>query len=232
MSIRTDALSELEKRLGHTFRDRSLLTTALTHSSYANESRGTGEVCNERLEFLGDSVLGVTVADFLYRHYGHMPEGRMTRLRAELVCETSLFRVAQKLELGRYLRLGKGEEHNRGRERPSILSDAVEALIAAIYLDGGMEPAAAFIRSALLSELGAVEPAAYTDFKTALQEHVQRQSGHTLSYELVDEQGPDHAKVFTVRVLIDGADAGRGEGRTKKEAEQAAARNALEALSR
>ena len=232
MSIRTDALSELEKRLGHTFRERSLLTTALTHSSYANESRGTGEVCNERLEFLGDSVLGVTVADFLYRHYGHMPEGRMTRLRAELVCETSLFRVAQKLELGRYLRLGKGEEHNKGRERPSILSDAVEALIAAIYLDGGMEPASAFIHAALLSELGSLEPVAYTDFKTALQEHVQRESGHTLFYELVDEQGPDHAKVFTVRVLIDGGDAGRGEGRTKKEAEQAAARNALEALSR
>jgi ribonuclease-3 len=225
-------MTELEKRLGHGFHDRALLETALTHSSYANENRSQGIACNERLEFLGDSVLGVTVADFLYRHYGHMPEGRMTRLRAELVCETSLFRVAQKLELGRYLRLGKGEEHNRGRERPSILSDAVEALIAAIYLDGGMEPAAAFIRSALLSELGAVEPAAYTDFKTALQEHVQRQSGHTLSYELVDEQGPDHAKVFTVRVLIDGADAGRGEGRTKKEAEQAAARNALEALSR
>ena len=206
--------------------------TALTHSSYANESRGTGAVCNERLEFLGDSVLGVTVAEFLYRHYPDMPEGRMTRLRAELVCETSLYRVAQKLELGRYLRLGRGEEHNNGRERPSILSDAVEALIAAMYLDGGTQSASAFIHSALLSELGAAEPLAYTDFKTALQEHVQRQIGHTLSYELVDEQGPDHAKVFTVRVLIDGEDAGRGEGRTKKEAEQSAARNALEALSR
>ena len=225
-------MTELETRLGHRFKDASLLETALTHSSYANENAAAHCPCNERLEFLGDSVLGVTVADHLYRQYPDMPEGRMTRLRAELVCEQSLHRVARELDLGRCLRLGKGEEHNGGRERPSILSDAVEALIAAIYLDGGMEPAAAFIRSALLSELGAVEPAAYTDFKTALQEHVQRESGHTLSYELVDEQGPDHAKVFTVRVLIDGGDAGRGEGRTKKEAEQAAARNALEALSR
>ena len=232
MSPRTDGLSELEKRLGHSFRDPSLLETALTHSSYANENRGTGALCNERLEFLGDSVLGVTVADHLYRLYGGMPEGRMTRLRSELVCEASLFRVAQKLELGRYLRLGRGEEHNRGRERPSILSDAVEAIIAAMYLDGGMDVASAFIHTALLNELGSAEPEAYTDFKTALQELVQRQSGRTMSYELVDEQGPDHAKVFTVRVLIDGAEAGRGDGRTKKEAEQAAARNALEALDR
>lgn len=221
--------TDLEQKLGHVFSDRSLLETALTHSSYANESRGQGG-CNERLEFLGDSVLGVTVADYLYRHYGSMPEGRMTRLRSELVCEQSLYRVAQKLEMGRFLRLGKGEEHNGGRERPSILSDAVEALIAALYLDGGMDAASEFIRSWLLAELGAVEPAAYTDFKTALQELVQRRSGQTLQYELIDEQGPDHAKVFTVRVLLNGEAVGQGDGRTKKEAEQSAARNALEAL--
>ena len=154
MSPRSELLTGLEERLGHSFRDRSLLETALTHSSYANENRARSVPCNERLEFLGDSVLGVTVADFLYRQYADMPEGRMTRLRAELVCEQSLFRVAQKLELGRYLRLGRGEEHNGGRERPSILSDAVEAVIAAMYLDGGMATAAGFIHRCLLSELG------------------------------------------------------------------------------
>ena len=132
----SDRLRELEERLGHVFHDESLLRTALTHSSYANENRALGAVCNERLEFLGDSVLGVTVADHLYRNYGAMPEGRMTRLRSELVCEQSLHRVAQKLQLGEYLRLGRGEEHNGGRERPSILADAVEAVIAAMYLDG------------------------------------------------------------------------------------------------
>ena len=154
----------------------------------------------------------------------------MTRLRAELVCEQSLYRVAQKLELGRFLRLGKGEEHNGGRERPSILSDAVEALIAALYLDGGMETAARFIDRWLLSDLGDVEPVAFTDFKTALQELVQRHSGQTLSYELIGEQGPDHAKLFTVRVLLNGEGVGQGDGRTKKEAEQSAAKNALEAM--
>ena len=220
----------LEQKLGYAFRDRSLLDTALTHSSYANESRGHGNNCNERLEFLGDSILGVTVADHLYRHYGEMPEGRMTRLRSELVCEQSLYRVAQKLELGRYLRLGRGEEHNGGRERPSILSDAVEALIAALYLDGGTSAASAFIHTWLLSELDEAEPVCFTDFKTALQELVQRRSGQTLSYELIGEQGPDHAKLFTVQVLLNGSPVGQGDGRTKKEAEQAAAHNALEAL--
>lgn len=222
--------TDLEQKLGHVFRDRSLLDTALTHSSYANESRGHGNNCNERLEFLGDSVLGVTVAEHLYRRYGDMPEGRMTRLRSELVCEQSLYRVAQKLELGRYLRLGRGEEHNGGRERPSILSDAVEALIAALYLDGGTSAASAFIHTWLLSELDEAEPVCFTDFKTALQELVQRRSGQTLSYELIGEQGPDHAKLFTVQVLLNGSPVGQGDGRTKKEAEQAAAHNALEAL--
>ena len=179
---------------------------------------------------MGDSVLGVTVAEHLYRRYGDMPEGRMTRLRSELVCEQSLYRVAQKLELGRYLRLGRGEEHNGGRERPSILSDAVEALIAALYLDGGTSAASAFIHTWLLSELDETEPVCFTDFKTALQELVQSRSGQTLSYELIGEQGPDHAKLFTVQVLLNGSPVGQGDGRTKKEAEQAAAHNALEAL--
>lgn len=231
MSPRSELLTGLEDRLGYRFHDRSLLETALTHSSYANESKTRSIPCNERLEFLGDSVLGVTVADFLYRQYADMSEGRMTRLRAELVCEQSLFRVARRLELGRYLLLGKGEEHSGGRERPSILSDAVEAVIAAMYLDGGMATATGFIHHCLLRELGHIEPTAYTDFKTALQELIQRRNGQILTYELTGEQGPDHAKVFSVQVLLNGRTVGSGTGHTKKEAEQSAARNALETLS-
>ena len=225
-------MTALENKLGYVFRDPSLLETALTHSSYANENRSRGPVCNERLEFLGDSVLGATVAEYLYRHYPQMPEGRMTRLRAELVCEQSLYHVAQKLDLGRSLRLGKGEEHNGGRERPSSLSDAVEAVIAAIYLDGGIAPASALIRRCLLDDLGPMEPDCYNDFKTALQEFVQRQSGQVLIYELTGESGPDHDKTFSVRVLLNGEPLGEGTGHTKKEAEQAAARNALETLKK
>ena len=223
-------MTALEERLGYSFRNRALLETALTHSSYANENRASGIVCNERLEFLGDSVLGVTVADFLYRHFPDMPEGRMTRLRAELVCEQSLHRVALELHLGDYLRLGKGEEHNGGRKRASILSDAVEAVIAAMYLDAGMETAAGFIHRCLLDDVRAIETPTFTDYKTSLQELVQRHSGQVLSYELVGEEGPDHAKTFRVQVCLNGDPIGRGTGRTKKEAEQAAAANALAAL--
>lgn len=223
-------MTALEERLGYSFRNRALLETALTHSSYANENRASGIVCNERLEFLGDSVLGVTVADFLYRHFPDMPEGRMTRLRAELVCEQSLHRVALELHLGDYLRLGKGEEHNGGRKRASILSDAVEAVIAAMYLDAGMETAAEFIHRCLLDDVRAIETPTFTDYKTSLQELVQRHSGQVLSYELVGEEGPDHAKTFRVQVCLNGDPIGRGTGRTKKEAEQTAAANALEAL--
>ena len=223
-------MTALEERLGYSFRNRALLETALTHSSYANENRASGILCNERLEFLGDSVLGVTVADFLYRHFPDMPEGRMTRLRAELVCEQSLHRVALELHLGDYLRLGKGEEHNGGRKRASILSDAVEAVIAAMYLDAGMETAAGFIHRCLLDDVRAIETPTFTDYKTSLQELVQRHSGQVLSYELVGEEGPDHAKTFRVQVCLNGDPIGRGIGRTKKEAEQAAAANALEAL--
>ena len=223
-------MTALEERLGYSFRNRALLETALTHSSYANENRASGIVCNERLEFLGDSVLGVTVADFLYRHFPDMPEGRMTRLRAELVCEQSLHRVALELHLGDYLCLGKGEEHNGGRKRASILSDAVEAVIAAMYLDAGMETAAGFIHRCLLDDVRAIETPTFTDYKTSLQELVQRHSGQVLSYELVGEEGPDHAKTFRVQVCLNGDPIGRGIGRTKKEAEQAAAANALEAL--
>ncbi len=224
-------MDSLEKKLGHSFRDRALLATALTHSSYANENRGRGGESNERLEFLGDSVLGMVVADALYRRFPELPEGRMTRLRAQLVCEESLHRVASELGLGSYVRLGRGEEHTGGRRRTSILADAVEAVIAAMYLDGGLETAKAFIERQILTALDGAGPVMRVeDCKTELQELVQRKSGQTLSYELLGESGPDHDKTFTSQVSLNGRPIGSGSGRTKKEAEQAAARAALEEL--
>lgn len=226
-------MTELEQKLRHVFADSSLLETALTHSSYANENRGRGE-CNERLEFLGDSVLGLTVADELYRSFPELPEGRMTRLRAQLVCEESLHRVALELGLGEYIRLGRGESRTGGRQRASILADAVEAVIAALYLDGGMEVARKFIAGHILSELGdgAVRPqVAVQDYKTDLQELVQRRSGQLLAYEPLSESGPDHDKTFTARVTLNGEPVGEGSGRTKKEAEQSAAQAALGKLA-
>lgn len=220
-------MNGLEQKLQYRFRDRSLLENALHHSSYANESRNRGVTSNERLEFLGDSVLGFVTAKYLYKHYPDLPEGKMTRLRAELVCETALHKVARELELGRYLRLGKGEEVTGGRTRPSILADAVEATIAAMYLDGGMEVAESFILTRVLADLDKGLPVRSTDNKTRLQELVQQTSGHTLTYAVTGESGPDHRKQFTVTVYIDGTAAGEGVGRTKKEAEQAAAGNAL-----
>ena len=223
-------MTELEEKIGYRFRDANLLATALTHSSYANESNGAA-VCNERLEFLGDSVLGFTVAETLYRRYGSMPEGRMTRLRSELVCEQSLHQVAVSLELGRYIRFGKGMAHNGGRERASILADAVEALIAALYLDGGYGEAKKFIDERLLNQLGDREPLYFSDAKTALQELVQQHSGQTLSYEILSESGPDHLKTFSVEVRLNGKPIGEGSGHSKKEAEQAAAAEALKEMN-
>ena len=223
-------ITGLEEKIGYQFKNKQLLETALTHSSYANERHSPACQSYERLEFLGDSILGIVTADFLYHHEPELPEGRMTRLRAELVCEQSLHRVALELHLGDYLRLGKGEEHNGGRERASILSDAVEAVIAAMYLDAGMETAAGFIHRCLLDDVRTIETPSFTDYKTALQELVQRQSGQVLSYELVGEEGPDHAKTFRMQVCLNGEPVGLGTGRTKKEAEQTAAASALEAL--
>lgn len=222
-------MEELEKKLGYSFTDNSLLETALSHSSYANENKSES---NERLEFLGDSVLGQVVARHLFLTYPKMPEGQMTKLRAELVCEQALFSVARKLELGRYIKLGKGEEHTGGRERGSILADAVEAVLAAMYLDGGMEAAERFINAFVLADLSVMESAPSTDYKTALQERIQRRPGQSLAYETVSESGPDHNKTFTVKVLLNGDAIGTGKGHTKKEAEQYAAKNGLEEMSR
>lgn len=224
-------MEELQEKLGYRFNDRALLLTALSHSSYANENKNAGLMSNERLEFLGDSVLGQVVSSHLYLSYPKMPEGNMTRLRAELVCEQSLFTVAKTLDLGKHIRLGKGEEHTGGRERESILADAVEAIIAAMYLDGGLAVAKRLIDEHILSKLNGMEIHSISDYKTALQEHVQRRSGQTLSYELLSESGPDHKKSFTMQVFLNGRPLGTGVGHTKKEAEQNAAKNGLEEIS-
>lgn len=222
-------MNKLEERLEYRFKDVGLLRNALTHSSYANEHRDMGLTSNERLEFLGDSVLGMVVADQLYREHPDMPEGELTRTRAALVCESSLEEVARGLQLGECLLLGKGEDAGGGRERPSILADATEAVLAAIYLDGGIAQARRVIRKLILGK--EEEKAVSRDYKTALQELIQRESGQRLTYGLAGESGPDHAKRFTVEVALNGAIIGAGEGRTKKEAEQNAARAAIQALN-
>lgn len=220
----------LEQKLNYTFRNRALLENALRHSSYANESRDPAITSNERLEFLGDSVLGFVTAKYLYTHYPEMPEGSMTKLRAELVCEHALHKVAQDLELGNYIRLGRGEESSGGRTRTSILADAVESVIAAMFLDGGMDVAERFILDRVLSVLDKGLPVRDTDNKTKLQEKVQLKHGQTLAYQVTGESGPDHRKEFTVSVLLNGEPVGSGTGFTKKEAEQAAAGDALKKM--
>ncbi len=219
----------LEKKLGYPFQDKGLLAHALTHSSYANEHREEGLTSNERLEFLGDSVLGMVVAEHLFRTHPDMPEGELTRTRAALVCEGSLYEVAAGLGLGRYLRLGRGEDAGGGRARPSILADATEAMLAAVYLDGGIGPVRRLIQTLILDRER--EKAVDRDYKTALQELVQRRPESSVSYRLLRESGPAHCRVFEMEVSVDGSPVGRGEGRTKKEAEQMAARSALKKLS-
>jgi len=219
-------MKKLEEKLGYTFHNDRLLLHALTHSSYANEHKGEGLTSNERLEFLGDSVLGMVVADHLFRAHPDMPEGELTRKRAALVCEESLYEVASGLGLGGYLRLGRGEDAGGGRQRASILADATEAMLAAVYLDGGLEPTRQIIRRLILDRER--EKAVDRDYKTALQERVQRSPGSCVTYQLVQENGPDHCRVFVMEVSVDGVPVARGEGRTKKEAEQMAARFALE----
>lgn len=224
-------MDKLEEKLGYVFRNRTLLKTALTHSSWANENKKGGQVCNERLEFLGDSILGFAVAEFLYQYEPVMPEGQMTRARAELVCERSFESAAIALSLGDYLQLGRGEEQGGGRNRPSILADAFEAVVAAVYLDGGLAPATKIIHRLILN--GREEAVKVgCDYKTLLQELVQRKTGQVLSYHMTGESGPDHMKQFTVEVRLNDQMKGAGSGRSKKEAEQEAAKRAYEVLRR
>ena len=226
-------MEALEQKLNYTFRRPELLSEALNHSSYANEHRAAHLNSNERLEFLGDSVLGFVTAAFLFRQHPDLPEGDLTRIRAALVCEQSLYEVAQKLELGRYLKLGRGEEAGGGRQRTSILADATEAVFAAVYLDGGIQAASDLIHRVLLdAEKEEAVEERRRDFKTALQELVQRQADQVLAYRMVGEHGPDHDKTFQAEVLLNGGVIGSGSGHSKKEAEQMAAKAALGALEK
>ena len=224
-------IRDLETAIGYRFANISLLQNALAHSSYANERWHNSLMSNERLEFLGDSILGMVVAEYLYRNFPDRPEGDLTRMRADMVCEKTLASVANRIDLGRHLLLGHGEEQSGGRTRESILADAGESVIAAAFLDGGMNAAREIIRRFILVEVPVTKlhNAAYT---TELQELVQRRSNQGISYELIGESGPDHNKLFTFRVLINGVPTGEGSGRSKKEAEQMAACKALEALKK
>lgn len=219
------AVKQFQEKIGYRFKDESLLFEALSHSSYANENKKTRN-SNERLEFLGDSVLSIVVSDHIFEHYKHLPEGELTKMRASLVCEKALFEFSKKIDLGSYIFLGKGEEMTGGRTRPSIVSDAFEAVIAAIYLDGGMEIVSQYILS-FLPENITPDFSVFHDYKTALQEVIQRNPEEKIEYHLKGESGPDHNKQFTVQVLLNSNVIGEGTGRSKKTAEQLAAKEAL-----
>ena len=219
-------LKELERKIGYQFRNFSLLEQAVTHSSFANENKGRGYKDNERLEFLGDAVLEVASSEFIYHHYPDMAEGDMTKLRASIVCEPTLALCTRELSLGSYLRLGKGEDRTGGRERDSIVSDAMEAVIGAIYLDGGFANAKEFVRQFILTDIEHKQ--LFYDSKTILQEMVQSEDKEaSIVYHLVAEEGPDHDKKFIVELLVDNQKEGQGAGRTKKAAEQEAAYRAI-----
>ena len=224
-------IKDLEAALGYKFHNITLLQNALTHSSYANERWHNSLLSNERLEFLGDSILGMVVAEYLFVNFPDRPEGELTRMRADMVCETSLATIANRIDLGKHLLLGHGEERFGGRSRASILADAVESVIAASYLDGGMEAAKGIITRFVLCNVP-VSKLQNTDYKTALQELVQQKKNQTLCYRLVGESGPDHDKVFTAQVLLNDQVVGEGTGSSKKRAEQDAARTALEKLKK
>lgn len=220
-------ITELEKNLGYTFKNKEFLNEALTHSSYANEKQNSVR-CNERLEFLGDSVLGFISAEHFFHHFNNLPEGELTKRRAFFVCEKSLAVFAKELHIGDFLKFGKGEVMTGGKNRPSILADAFEAVLAAIYLDGGIEPAKKLVFR-FIDRADDVKPE-ITDFKTTLQEIVQRNPEESVEYVLVGESGPDHNKTFTFEVHLNSNVIGTGSGRSKKIAEQAAAKEALQLM--
>ena len=220
---------QLQAALHYQFRNPSLLRNALTHSSYANENRNLKLPCNERLEFLGDSVLGFAVAEYLYRSFPDRPEGEMTRMRADMVCEATLAAAAESIDIGNELLLGHGEAQNGGRRRASILADAMESVIAAAYLDGGFDAAHGIIERFILCNVPK-QQVRNVDYKTMLQELVQQKKDQALSYHLIGESGPDHNKCFVVEVRLNAKTVGTGEGSSKKRAEQAAAKAAVAVL--
>ncbi|MGN1317628.1 MAG: ribonuclease III [Lachnospirales bacterium] len=218
-------------KLDYEFKNRDLLNTALSHSSYINEHKGLE--CNERLEFLGDSILGFVTAEYLYKNYPNLPEGNLTKIRANVVCETMLAKLGKEIGLNCDLLLGKGEEHTGGRERSSIIADAMEAVIGAIYLDGGIEPAKSFILNMLIPEIKAtVSTPRVLDSKTSLQEILQKDSSAVIEYDIINESGPAHNKIFEASVSCNGKILGKGKGKSKKEAEQDAAMNAIENINK
>lgn len=222
-------MDELQKIIGYKFNNVELLKEALTHSSFANEQHKKIK-CNERLEFLGDSVLSIVVSDYIFANCPKLPEGELTKLRAALVCEKSLYSFAKKIDLGNFLLLSHGEKRNGGALRASILADAFEAVIAAIYLDGGIEPAKKHILRFVVPEIEHRKTLNFKDYKTSLQEIIQKNPGEKLEYILVSSSGPDHNKHFKVEVHLNSNVIGRGGGKSKKEAEQQAAREALELM--
>ncbi len=222
-------IKDLENAIGYRFRNISLLQNALTHSSYANERWHNSLLSNERLEFLGDSVLGMLVADYLFRTFPDRPEGELTRMRADMVCEQTLAAAANKIGIGEHLLLGHGEERFGGRTRNSILADAMESVIAACFLDGGIEAALKVVQQFILVEVP-VTKLHNVDYKTQLQELVQQKKNQVLSYALIGESGPDHDKKFDVAVSLNGKVVGSGSGSSKKRAEQMAAASAIETL--
>lgn len=224
-----ESIEKFEQIIGYTFKDKNLIYQAFSHSSYANEKKKPGG-SNERLEFLGDSVLSIVVSEYLYTHLTHIAEGELTKLRASLVCEKSLHVFARQIRLGDFLMLGKGEENTGGRERPSILADAFEAVIAAIYLDGGLEAARRHILRFIPEDIQHRKKPVFNDFKTILQEIVQKNPEEKVEYILAGEEGPDHNKRFVVEVCLNSNVIGRGKGKSKKEAEQLAAKEALELM--
>ena len=212
-------LEEFQGKIRYYFNDKELLIEALSHSSYANEKR-KGRNSNERLEFLGDSVLSIVVSQYLFEHFTHLPEGELTKIRASLVCEKSLYEFAKQIDLGEHILLGKGEENTGGRERVSILADAFEAVIAAVFLDGGLEAARRHILKFIPKDIDDRKPVSFSDHKTILQEIIQKNPEEKVEYKLVGQSGPDHNKAFKVQVRLNSNVIGTGIGRSKKEAEQ------------
>lgn len=223
-------MEELEYTIGYDFHNRSYLERALTHSTYSNESGAPNHhlMCNERLEFLGDSVLSIITSEFLFEHFKDCPEGDLTRMRADVVCERALAKYAEKIELGKYLLMGRGEDRNGGRTNRSIIADAFEALLAAMYLDAGKLQVTEFLLPFIREEINVLKPGGFFgDYKTRLQQFVQQNEGDFLEYKTVKESGPDHKKVFEVNAMLNGNIIGRGKGGSKRAAEQKAAQDAL-----
>ena len=226
---RIELLEEIQRRSEYTFKDINILNRALTHSSYANEYKKHKIIYNERLEFLGDSILGLIVSEYIYKEYPNYPEGELTKLRSTVVCEPTLSFLAKNIDLGKYLLLGKGEEATGGRERVSIIADAFEALIGSIYLDGNMLEAKKFVlqhlEPAIKDAINGIE--LFIDYKTQLQEILQKKNSDKITYQVVKEEGPDHNKSFFTEVYSKEIVLGKGKGKSKKDAEQDAAKSAI-----